>query len=170
MKFDDYLQENPVLNFSIYSSLQIETIRDLGETIIEQFDKMIREPNIVDMSEGNPYGKIWLWIIGAFEIVRTMSDEKWKGSWEEDTFSRILNYKQKLAELRVPFAKQEKRNKKKVPFQNEPSIYGIDHKDKSYLFEARGTTYSIRMLILEFDELIRGISLSDINHDMREND
>jgi hypothetical protein len=168
MNIEDYLKENPIMRFSVYSDLQIKTIVEVGDSIVEQFDWMIQKPNRIDMSKGDPYGKIWLWIIGTYEIVRTMSDPKWKDSWSESAYSRISAFKRKISELRIPFAKQEIR-RKPIPVEREPSIHGFDFEGKSYLFEVNGTCYNIRNLIKEFEALIRSIKPDDVLCDLRQN-
>lgn len=133
MTYEDLIRLNPISRFSIYTHAQASAVIELGASIKEQFDTMIQDGNIVDMSNGNPYGKVWLWVIGAYEVVRTMSDQKWKGSWSEERYTQIQEYKKRIADLRVPFAKQEHRNGKAVNHEN--SIYGIDCKRlANYIF------------------------------------
>ena len=166
--FNNYLQEKPLINFSLYTSLQVDTIVEFGKKITDQFDSTISLPNRVDMSSPDIYGQVWLWVIGTYEIIRTMAEPNFKNSWNEDTYSRINDYKMKLSGLRVPFAKQQLRRKPDA-VQHECSIYSIDFENKSYIYMAEGKTYNIRTMINEFNELIKSITTEDIHHDLREN-
>lgn len=168
MEYELYLKHHPLKRFSLYTHLQAVTLIELGVSIKEQFDKMICEKNIVDMSSGDPYGNIWLWVIGVYEVTRTMADPKWKHSWRESKYSEILEFKQRIANLRVPFAKQEHRGNEKA-IDGESSIAGIDFESKSYLYEVDGQVFNVRDEIDRFETLVKSISHGDILRDLRDN-
>lgn len=167
MEFDEFLNKNPLLRFSIYTHIQARTVMELGLSIKDKFDMMFLDDGTIDMRFGDPYGKIWLWVIGAYEVVRTMSDEKWKNSWSPNKREDILAYKKRIAALRIPFAKQELRNGR--PIGNENSYVGTNHGNKSFIFRVSDNMFNIRDEIDAFDHLIKGIQHSDILRDLRDN-
>ncbi len=167
MTYEEFITLNPISRFSIYSHAQSSAVIELGVLIKEQFDTMIQDGNVVDMSKGDPYGKVWLWVVGAYEVARTMSDPKWKESWSENRYIKILGYKKRIADLRVPFVKQEHRNGKVINHEN--SIYSIDFEEKSYLFEINGKVFNVRNEINIFENLINDIQPDDVLRDLRDN-
>jgi hypothetical protein len=167
MTYEEFITQNPIACFSIYTHAQADAVIEMGVSIKEQFDTMIQDGNVVDMSNGDPYGKVWLWVVGAFEVVRTMSDPKWKASWSEDKYLQILEYKKRIADLRVPFAKQEYRSDKAINHEN--SIYEIDFEGKSYLYKIKEKVFNVRDEINHFEGLINDIQLDDVLHDLRDN-
>ena len=167
MTYEESILKNPIVRFSVYTHVQAKAVIELGESIKEQFDEMINDENVVDMSKGDPYGKVWLWVIGAYEVIRTMSDPKWKSSWSDVRYCQLLEYKKHIADLRVPFAKQEHRNGKVI--KNENSIFGIDFMEKSYLYKVKGKVFNVRKEINHFESLIGDIQPEDVLHDLRNN-
>ena len=51
------------------------------------------------------YGQFWLWVVGAFEVVRTMAGAK--ACFSQRVKDELGPLKKTLAFLRMPFAKQE---------------------------------------------------------------
>ncbi|QEG26938.1 hypothetical protein GobsT_16860 [Gemmata obscuriglobus] len=125
---EDMLNNNPLVIFSIYVDSQSRIIRELGVEILARLDTGI-SPNVetgkgavlsIDIS--CCYGRIWLWVIGAYEIVRTMCQAK--QCFSQRVVQELHGLKHRLGFLRMPFAKQELRGKS-VPVHAENSIAGI---------------------------------------------
>jgi hypothetical protein len=167
MILHEFQASHPEIGFSIYTHIQAHVLIKLGTKIKSQFDSMFKGHNSIDLSQGDPYGEIWLWVIGVYEVIRTMSDPKWKSSWSKEKYSEICKYKKRIADLRVPFAKQEYRNGRAI--NNEASIRGIDNSLKSYLYEVEDKKFSIREEIDKFEALIYSIETKDVLKDMRDN-
>ena len=165
---NNFYEHYPLIKFSLYTHLQTITLIELGVSIKEKFDKIICGKNIVDMSSGDPSGNIWLWVIGVYEVTRTMADRKWKGSWRESKYSEIFEFKKRIANLRVPFAKQEYRGNEKA-INSENGFFDIDFESKSYLYEVKGYVFNIRNEIDRFETLVKSISHEDILRDLRDN-
>ena len=121
--------KNPLTVFSVYTDIQSRIVRGLGQEILASLEVGITPEDgtgkgVVCSGEviDRCYGQFWLWILGAYEVVRTMSQA-------EQCFSprvviELKGLKKRLAILRMPFAKQELRGKP-IPVRTEPSIYGI---------------------------------------------
>lgn len=165
---DEFLDQYPLQIFSLYSYIQAEAVISLGEEIVQYFDESITSDPKSHTFQQLFYGKIWFWTIGAFEVVRTMSDRKWETSWDPIKLEEIKDFKKKIADIRVPFTKQETRKSPIRAVNSENSISGIDFENKSYLFQSEGNEFNIRLLIREFEGLIRSIKVSDIKKDIRE--
>jgi hypothetical protein len=157
--FHDFLRRNPLYVFSMYTGKQVEIVSELGAKIERLLDEAITASAVDGTLFQQIYGDFWLWVLGAYEIVRTMSQAK--VSFTPDTIGRINVYKRKLAALRIPFAKQEfARNG--GPIGGEPSVYGIDTARKDFKYEVGGEVYTIRELISGFRTLVASIDASHV--------
>lgn len=159
------MTDNPLINFSLYTHMQAEVIRSLGNEICGILDaSFILNSDGSKHLDGNQlrniWGKFWLWIIGSYEIVRTVSQAK--GCFTEEVSDRFDCFKRKIAKLRIPFAKQEYAQGGKQPIKAEASIAGIDLKTNDVLYYVKGTRFSPRELICEFDSLISTITIEDV--------
>ena len=159
--FDKYLAERPLLYFSAYTSLQVEMLNRTESDIIGMLENMYKDANTIN----NVYSLFWLWTLGAYEVVRTMTQAK--SSFSATVHEKLLNYKRKISKIRIPFAKQEYQGKKK-PIFNEASISGMDETKGDMFFRVEGTEYSIRSLMEEFRILMSSINRSDIIHKHQE--
>ena len=151
---DQYLAERPLMDFSVYTNIQIEILDKMETTIVDMFNNRKDAYVIMDI-----YGSFWLWTLGAYEIVRTMAQAK--SCFSIKVNKRVLHYKRKIAKIRVPFAKQEYQGKNR-PIFNEASISGMDIKKGDMFFTVEGVEYSIRTLMKEFRDLMASIKGSDI--------
>ncbi len=169
---NDMLSKNPLMGFSIYSDIQCRTVRILGREITACLDAAILTENSTRMGivcDGEQinrgYGQFWLWVLGAYELVRTMCQA------EQCFSSRVANelklLKGKLGLLRMPFAKQELPGKKKVPVCGEPSIHGIGDSPPDFRFVVNGQVISARELISEFATVFGNITRADVLADHR---
>jgi hypothetical protein len=168
---EDMLNKNPHVVFSIYTDVQSRTIRQLGRDIVTCLEDGITTDDGSGkgtvcggevMNRG--YGQFWLWVLGAYEIVRTMCQAEQCFSPALATELKAL--KRQLSVIRMPFAKQELRGKF-VPVHGEPSVYGIGHSPPDLRFEVEGEVISVQELIGEFDRVFGGITRTDILADHR---
>ncbi len=165
--------KNPLTVFSVYTDIQSRIVRGLGQEILASLEVGITPEDgtgkgVVCSGEviDRCYGQFWLWILGAYEVVRTMSQA-------EQCFSprvviELKGLKKRLAILRMPFAKQELRGKP-IPVRTEPSIYGIGASPPDLRFEVEGQIISIREFVVEYTRVFDSITRSDILADHRAN-
>ena len=127
----------PLVKFSFYTKIQSKIIIRLGDEIIGLSNKAFIENNAIDGSCFKEiYGKFWLWVIGAYEIIRTMCDPLKKSVWVEKKFRELNSYKLKLAEIRMPFAKQVLRGTNN-PIYGENSVHGFDRENKDFIYKIK---------------------------------
>ena len=170
--FLKYVEENPLLMFSPYTDSQVRAVRELGERIIGTLDSGIS--NRVDSEKFlEIYGLFWFWVLGAYEIVRTMveADEHLAdGCFSASFRSKLDIQKEHLARIRIPFAKQELRKKvakKATPVSNELSVTRFDIKRKDFSFSIEGANVSVRETILAFERTFDSARPDDILADHR---
>ncbi len=157
--------ENPLSAFSIYTHIQVQILRHLGNEIIALLDNGINSNQVDGEMFNSVYGKFWLWVLGTFEVTRTMVQAK--SCFEDRLFNTLKSFKGKVSQLRVPFAKQEYPGAK-TPIRNEASIFGVDSLRKDLSFRVKDQTFSIRDMLAEFDGIISSLQIEDIRYDHRE--
>lgn len=164
MEFDELLKQNPEFHFSTYTHLQVLTVRKLGQAINKQLDTMLATEDVVDGDINEVYGQFWLWVIGSYEIIRTMSQAKKCFSTNLNT--SLASVKANLSKIRMPFAKQEYKGKSK-PIRNEASISSFNHKTRDFAFSIGDDQIWARDLIGEFDNIFKNMEAKDIVGDHR---
>ena len=162
------LNSYPLIGFSKYTHTQVKVLEKLGDDILEILDTSMKGNEI--KGEWYPvYGKFWLWVLGAYEVVRTMTDTK---TGAHDCFSErvkllLAPLKVHLAEIRMPFAKQQIKGKNQG-ISGETSIAVIDQLNSDFGFDIGDKRIFVRGLISEFQTVFSSISRSDVLNDLRD--
>jgi hypothetical protein len=165
LNFDKFVSENPILDFSFYSHTQLKIVQELSDEILKSLDSAFSE-DIIDASEINvAYGKFWLWVLGAYEIVRTISQTE--KCFTESIYESISEIKSPLSKIRMPFAKQEYPGKRK-PIATEASISNWSLEKKDIGFNIKSTKVWVRTLILDFNKIFDNLEKGDVLKDHRE--
>lgn len=155
---DRLLDERQLIRFSLYTSSQARILIGIGRKIIQCLDEGLVRPNRVEPAARDAYGLFWLWVLGAYEVIRTMSQHK--ACFVEPIQSEIATIKKSLHRIRIPFAKQELpggRGQKAGYVYGELSTYtyDFDSKDEGYLIG--GNIVWTRRTIIQFEEFIAHI-------------
>lgn len=164
------LDENPLIQFSVYTDIQNKIVLDLGQSVLEALMAGIAK----DESTGHiscdwplanrAYGEFWLWILGAYEIVRTMCQA---GSCFTPQFARkLVRLKKRLATIRMPFAKQELAGDN-GHVTGELSITEVQADPPDLQFEIERQAVSVRGIINEYAGVFCNITRADILADKR---
>jgi hypothetical protein len=127
---------------------------------MQRLDGGFDNGQITDLPINHIHGHFWLWVLASYEIARTMDQNS--DCFKDETAKRIKAFKKKIAELRIPFAKQEYNNNGGIITGAELSIAGIDPTDKDIAYTVKGKVYKVRSLVEDFERLIRGIRHEDI--------
>lgn len=110
------------------------------------------------------HGLFWLWVLGAYEVVRTMCQAK--RCFTPAVAAQIKFVERSLWLLRIPFAKQELPGEK-APVHAELSIYGVQHSPPDLQYAVKEQVVSARDLIEQFTAVFAAIRRSDIVADHR---
>ena len=159
--------ENPLSAFSFYTQVHFNVLKKTGEKINASLDNAFLNSHMKDNAlhgvEHNEiqetYGLFWLWVLGAYEITRTMSEAN--KCFTPNTNKALQELKRHLAVIRMPFAKQQPKNKNK-PIGGEASICNIDGESKDICFSANNTNFWVRNEIQSFESQIESITIQDI--------
>ena len=153
------LEREPLLKFSHYLSDRNNIIISLLDEIIELLDKGFKSDSVDGIKIGEASTKMWFWTLGAYEILRTMSQAKI--CFEDEFLSKIDIMKRKLAIVRMPSAKMEKARKNEAVNSNR-SPDGWNNKDKDLLIGDPENSISARLLLKEYDDLMTKLKPENI--------
>ncbi len=165
-QIDKMLSENPLVAFSVYTHSQVQTIRGLRGEITDVLDKSMTAGTLDAEGFQRVYALFWLWVLGAYEVTRTMVQAK--SCFPEPLVEKIILFRKRISLLRMPFAKQEYPGNNKAPIQAEASVYGVDTSNMDFTFKVKGNVLSVRELLNEFESIFTSISIEDIHCDHRQ--
>jgi hypothetical protein len=158
----DILEHSPLLKFSLYTQIQFQAIQEIGEETLRSMTW--RPAPELGMSSSNlkrAYHLFWLWTLGAYEVIRTMSEHH--DCFDSETAQKISEMKRELAVIRIPFAKQQMR-KTSVPVYNELSVNGLE--EETFCFFIEGRTFRAADVICNVIELLASIRPDNIKKSM----
>jgi len=132
-----------------------------ADEIIEELDHRFTTEYVDAERVGRAESLIWLWVLGAYEIVRTMDQAK--KCFSERLNQELRGLKKVLANVRMPAAKMEKPGKK-LPVTSNRSPSGWDPANRDVLVNdpEDNTNVSARWLLVEFDRVLCSIERSDV--------
>ena len=166
------LNDNPLIRFSVYTHMQVKFLVQMCHEVRGILDATITrgvpasESPIVDAKRiEHAYHLFWLWVLGAYEVTRTMDQAR--DCFEPMFAQEVHALKERLAVLRIPFAKQEY-SKENRPADNELSIYAFDFDSHDLLFDVRSTSLSMRALFSKFESVMARVTLADVTGDHRQ--
>ena len=146
--WDEVVARDPLVAFSWYLSGRKNVLLDIANEIVAALDAGIQDSRIDMEPVGRAESLMWLWILGAYEIIRTMQQAQ--SCFGARVHPPLKELKSKLATVRMPAAKMEKRGKKE-PVTSNRSPSGIDAAAKDLLVgDPEAPLSSARDLLSEF--------------------
>jgi len=156
---EQMLSQEPLILFSLYTAVQVRTLQRVGRDLSSLLDSTIGCEPVDGESFNRAYGLFWLWVLGGYEVTRTMCQAR--ACFSEELSMKLVALKKRLSILRMPFAKQEYQGEK-TPIKGEASVVRLDKMRPDLCFEVRGVVVSVRDLVNEFESLFASISRNDI--------
>jgi hypothetical protein len=164
--FAAFLTRKPLVRFSVYSHIQAQTLQDLSEEITSLIEGSIKDGKFAEGSNIQLiYGRFWLWVLGAYEVTRTMSE--YHTCFSGTLNVRVSRFKSQISMLRMPFAKLQFKGSDK-PINGEASIYNIDIDAKDFVFQINDNKFTMRGLMNDFASLVTGIRPEEVLRDLRD--
>ena len=160
------LKRAPLVRFSLYSHAQVDAVKWLSSDLLARLDVCVSDGAVDGEGFQHIYGLFWLWVLGAYEVTRTMSE--YKTCFSERLQGDIASFKKSISVLRIPFAKQQFQGRDKRPIAGENSVYALDTKKKDLCFEIEGKNIWMRDLIEEFDGFVGSITIDDVLGNLRD--
>ena len=161
---DEMYRKNPFLKFSIYTQVQIQQLKMVSDEIVGILDR--NKVTGVFEDSHRSYGLFWLWVLGAYEVFRTMDEHK--ECFSDPLLQKVGVLKKELAKVRMPFAKQQLKGQKNRAIGSEPSVVGFGKKDRDMLFEIEGDSVSCRNMLKQFNDFIQSVNHEEVLLDLRD--
>jgi len=156
----DQLQDALALSrFSFYLSCRESCVRSLGEEVLNNldcaFDEVIELERLIRAEM-----LFWFWLLGAYEVVRTMTNTN--DCFADQYVDLLKSLKKRLEFARMPAAKMEPR-RKSAPVISDRSPAEINQEERDLLIgDPEGQLDSCRDLIRTFLEVMRQADSSTI--------
>jgi hypothetical protein len=159
--WDEVLEREPLMGFSHYLSGRANVLLSVADEIVENLDAGFS----TDCVDGRRVGRadllMWLWILGAYEVVRTMCQAK--TCFSENALAKLHGLKKALSDVRMPAAKMEKHGKNKpVTSNRSPTGWDVENKDLLVNDPEAQPDISARQLLSQFDQVFSTIKKDDI--------
>lgn len=157
----EMFENDPLIVFSWYLSGRNNLLLSTLDEIIEKLDKGFTENQI---NQGGliqrASSQMWFWILGAYEVIRTISQAK--ECFSDDFNAKVAALKKELSKARMPSAKMEKRGKK-IPVTSNRSPDGWDFENKDLLIGDPDDNFlSARKLLQQYDNVMGNIKREDV--------
>jgi hypothetical protein len=165
--FDEkkFINEHPLVLFSVYTDIQTDSLLRIGTEIIESMKKF--SPTKAEDYTPKTYGLFWLWILGAYEVIRVMNANS--DCFNKKTQAKLEDLKEKLAKIRIPFAKQERRGSNKKGRYNIGNALSITEFKKGDMgFTIDSENFFFKPIFKEFKKLLTKIKPTDIKFSLEE--
>ena len=160
--WEEIVARDPLVSFSWYLSGRKNVLLHFGDEILANLDAGFHESQVKMNSVDRVESLMWLWILGAYEIIRTMHQAR--SCFAPRVHRPLADLKAKLAAVRMPAAKMEKRGKNE-PVTSNRSPCDMDLASKDILLgDPEAPIVSARDLIQEFRLLVDPLVPADILH------
>jgi hypothetical protein len=156
---EERLIKMPLWAFSPYlcgrSELLLSTSKEIIEKLETAFTKDgLKFDELLRASDLN-----WYWTLGAYELVRTISQAK--DCFSQEFIEKVMKVKKMLSKVRMPNAKMEKEGRKEI-VTSYRSPDRIDSNNKDLLIGDPDDAISARELIHTFIEIMTTMKPSDV--------
>ncbi|MCP5265728.1 MAG: hypothetical protein H6934_06435 [Burkholderiaceae bacterium] len=165
---EEMLAQQPLLRFSTYTQLQVDALRSLGNEIRPLLDSSFSEEGGMNgYSLGQIYSKTWFWVLGAFEVVRTLSTGRAKRCLSDRLHGQAEAFRRNIARLRIPMSKQELAGRADV-IGTDISFAHFNNRTRDIGFSVDSSAIWIRQMLNDFDELVDSVTPEDVLCDLRD--
>lgn len=161
--WDRIVARDPLVLFSWYLSGRVSCVVSLGSEITKHLDDAYSGESGATINM-EPFHRaemlMWFWVLGAYEVVRTMCQAA--KSFRPEVLQPLQGLKKELSKARMPAAKMEPPGSKQpVPSSRSPAAWEVSAKDM-LVGDPTKDMISARSLIAQFGEVISSITADDI--------
>lgn len=155
------IAREPLIAFSHYLAGRVNLLCSFGDEITQHLDKGFSGPCINGARIERAESLMWFWLLGAYEVVRTMHQAK--GCFSENLTQELGTLKKTLAIVRMPAAKMEKPGKRApVSSNRSPAGWDVANRDLLVNDPEESPDISARWVMSEFDRVFSSIAESDV--------
>jgi len=158
--WEQIVERDPLIAFSHYLSGRVHVLLSIADEIAENLDQGFAGGCIDGGRVARAESLMWLWLLGAYEVVRTMCQSK--TCFAQRALDELSQLKKSLAAVRMPAAKMEKAGAK-IPVTSNRSPAGwIVERQDLLVNDPESTEVFARELLAEFDRVFSSIKASEI--------
>lgn len=159
--WEQVVEREPLMAFSFYLSGRVNVLLALEDEILGHLDQGFSAACIDGGSVERAESLMWLWMLGAYEVVRTMCQAK--SCFSDGALHELVQLKKTLAVVRMPAAKMEKSGKKKpVTSNRSPTGWDIANRDLLVNDPEESQAISARSILAEFDRVFSSVTKHDV--------
>lgn len=159
--WDQIVEREPLIAFSNYLSGRVNVLFDITSEIVENLDIGFSAELVHGGKITRAETLMWLWTLGAYEVVRTMCQAK--ACFSDRILSELISLKKTLATVRMPAAKMEKAGRNEpVTSDRSPSGWDLTSNDLIVGDPEESTAIQARALLSEFERIFSSIEPQDI--------
>lgn len=155
------VERDPLIAFSHYLSGRVNVLCSFADEIIENLNKGFSGQCVDGGQVERAESLMWFWLLGAYEVVRTMHQAK--ACFSEKLVQELSGLKKTLATVRMPSAKMEKPGKRTAVTSNRsPTGWDIENRDLLVNDPEESPDISARWMLSEFDRVFSSITKTDV--------
>jgi hypothetical protein len=159
--WEQIVERDPLIAFSHYLSGWVHVLCSFADEIIENLDRGFSGQCVDGGRVERAESLMWFWLLGAYEVVRTMHQAK--EYFSERLVQDLSGLKKMLATVRMPAAKMEKAGKRAAVTSNRsPAGWDVENRDLLVNDLEESPDISARWLLLEFDRVFSSIAIGDV--------
>jgi hypothetical protein len=158
--WEQIVERDPTIAFSFYLSGRKNVLLALADEITENLDQAYSGTVMDGGRLQRAESLMWLWTLGAYEVVRTMCQAK--SCFSPRVLDRLTQLKKNLSTVRMPAAKMEKPGSK-APVTSNRSPSGVDVPNRDLLVnDPLMPNISARFVLKEFGRVFSSITKDDV--------
>jgi hypothetical protein len=159
--WDQVLEREPLVGFSHYLSGRVNVLLVIADEIIDNLEQGFSEDFVDGGRVDRAESLMWLWVLGAYEVVRTMCQAK--TCFSSRALDELSRLKKLLSVVRMPAAKMEKPGKKEpVTSNRSPAGWNPAARDLFVNDPEQEPNVSARFLLAEFDRVVSSLTKDDV--------
>jgi len=158
--WEQIVERDPLIAFSHYLCGRVHLLLAVADEIVENLDAGFSGESIDGGHVERAESLMWLWTLGAYEVVRTMCQAK--VCFTPRAFDELNQLKKFLAAVRMPAAKMEKpRTSTPVNSNRSPAGWDVARRDL-LIGDPESKDVFARTLLAEFDRVFSSIKGNDV--------
>jgi hypothetical protein len=159
--WEQVVEREPLIAFSFYLSGRVNVLREFADEILENLDAGFTGEGVDGARVERAESLMWLWTLGAYEVVRTMCQAR--VCFSPRTFDDLHRLKQELSTVRMPAAKMEKAGRHEpVTSNRSPSGWDVANRDLLVNDPDANPDISARRTLAEFERVFSSITKDDV--------
>lgn len=155
----------PLTTFSFYLSGRNQVLLALAEEIVNNLDACVSSAGAFPSGPRTRASDLmWLWTLGAYEVIRTMCQAK--ECFSARFYRAIADLKVELERVRIPNTKMERlkydRKDRTIPVSSNREPDAWDDSRKDLLVGDPAAAVSARMLLGKYARVVSSLTAEDV--------